>query len=56
MDVTFSDGGLFGTVGLHEELLGNVYMVTVIPEPAAIALAGLGAALLLGRRFLKRKS
>ena len=55
-DLTFSDGGLFGTVGLHEELLGNVYTVTVIPEPAAIVLAGFGAALLLGWRFPKHKS
>jgi hypothetical protein len=57
MNVTFSDGGLFpfGTVNLHEELIGNIFAVTVIPEPASIALAGLGAALLLGWRCLHRK-
>jgi hypothetical protein len=51
MDVTFSDGGLYGVDHMHEELIGNLYMVTEIPEPAGIALAGVGAALLLGWRF-----
>jgi hypothetical protein len=55
MDVTFSDGGLFpaSPFNLHQELIANVFVVTV-PEPAAIALAGLGAVLLLGWR-LRRK-
>jgi hypothetical protein len=53
-DLTFSDGGLLpNTASGHEELIANVFVVTV-PEPATLALAGLGAALLLGWR-LRRK-
>ena len=53
-DLTFSDGGILrGLVNLHEELIGNIYMVTVIPEPATIALAAIGA-LLLGWRWRRR--
>jgi len=39
-DMTFSGGGLY--FGLHEELIGNLYMVTVIPEASTLALFGLG--------------
>ena len=47
----FSDGGLFPSAGIgHQEMIGNLFMVTV-PEPAAIALVGLGAAMLLGLRL-----
>jgi len=53
-DMTFSDGGLFGLGHLHEELIGNIYMVTEVPEPGICALLGFGAALLLSWR-LRRK-
>jgi hypothetical protein len=54
-DLTFSDGGILpGRVNLHEELIGNISMVTVIPEPATIALAAV-VALLLGRRCQRSK-
>ncbi len=47
-NLIFSDGGILsGPVNLHEELIGNIYMVTVIPEPSSEALLALGAALLL---------
>lgn len=39
--VTFSDGGLIG-IGLHEEILDNITVVT-IPEPGMVGLFGLGA-------------
>ena len=56
MDITFSDGGLFPSPGIgHQELIGNLYMVMQVPEPAAIAWAGLGAALLLGWRLHKKR-
>ena len=47
--MTFSDGGL-AQLGDHEELIGNLYMVLEIPEPAGVALLALGAAALLWRR------
>ena len=56
MDLTFSDGGLFHpepSVSLHEEMIGNLYMVLEVPAPAAITLAAFGAALLLGWRWRK---
>jgi len=56
MNVTFSDGGLFPSnpFNLHEELIANVFVVTV-PEPGGIAFAGLAAALLLGWRFVRAR-
>ena len=54
MDVTFSDGGLFGVDHMHEELIWNIIVVTV-PEPFPLAFLGLGgfvfAASRLHRRF-----
>jgi hypothetical protein len=53
-DVMFSDGGLFGFGNLHEELIGNIIVVTV-PEPSTLVFFGLGGFLftahLLHRRF-----
>ncbi len=50
--VIFSDGGAFGypPTNLHEELIGNLYMVLEVPEPASLGLLVLGAACLLFRR------
>ncbi len=42
--LTFSDGGLIG-IGLHEEILDNITVVT-IPEPGMVGLFGLGALVL----------
>lgn len=53
-NLTFSDGGLFPSPNIgHQELIGNVYVVT-IPEPATLGLFSLGA-LVLGWRFLWRR-
>ncbi|MCW5553117.1 MAG: PEP-CTERM sorting domain-containing protein [Verrucomicrobiae bacterium] len=49
MAMTFSDGGLFGFGNLHEELIGNIVVVTV-PEPGALSLLAVGA-LLFGWRL-----
>lgn len=51
MALTFSDGGLFGFGNLHEELIGNIVVVTV-PEPGVFGLFALGG-LLLGWRLRK---
>lgn len=48
MALTFSDGGLFGFGNLHEELIGNIVVVTV-PEPSTLALLALGGLLLVAR-------
>jgi hypothetical protein len=57
MDVTFSDGGLFGVDHLHEELIGNIITVTV-PEASTLVFLGMGgfffAAHLLHRRVRPR--
>ena len=51
MDMIFSDGGLFPSPFIgHQEMIANLYIVAV-PEPSAVALAGFGAALLLGWRL-----
>ncbi len=50
--LTFSDGGLFGFGNLHEELIGNIVVVTV-PEPRVLGLFALGA-MLFGRTLLRR--
>lgn len=50
--LTFSDGGLIG-IGLHEEILDNITVVTV-PEPSVFALFALGA-LFLGCRIHKTR-
>jgi hypothetical protein len=55
-DMTFSDGGLLSPFNFHEELLGNVTVVTV-PESSSLALLGIGGVLLAGhwlRRFRKQ--
>jgi len=49
--LAFSDGGLIGIAGLHEEILDNITVVTV-PEPGVFALFALGA-LLLGWQLCK---
>jgi hypothetical protein len=41
IDLTFSDGGLFGFGNMHEELIGNIITVTV-PEASTLVLFGLG--------------
>jgi hypothetical protein len=46
-NLTYSDGGLFHpepSVSLHEELIGNIYMVSEIPEPHTFGTLVLGAA------------
>jgi hypothetical protein len=53
MDLTFSDGGLFGFGNLHEEFIGNIIVVTV-PEPFPSALFGMGG-LLIAARMLQRR-
>lgn len=62
-DITFSDGGVFPVgvdppVYLHQELLGNLYMVLEIPEPSSSVLLGFGAVLLAVhlRRRLRRRT
>ena len=54
MDMTFSDGGLFGIGHLHEEALRDIVTVTV-PEASTLALLALGGFLvtapLVYRRF-----
>jgi hypothetical protein len=54
IDMTFSDGGLLGSGHLHEELLGNIAMVTV-PEASSLAFlvwsGFLVTATLVHRRF-----
>ena len=52
MHMTFSDGGLFGFGNLHEELIGNIVVVTV-PEPRVLGLFALGA-MLFGCTLLRR--
>ena len=53
--LTFSDGGLFPNPNIgHQELIGNLYMVTV-PEPHTLGLLGLGALVLGWRVFKKRR-
>ncbi len=52
--LTFSDGGLFGFGNLHEELIGNIVVVTV-PEPGILGLFALGTLLLSWRLFRKRR-
>lgn len=52
MALTFSDGGLFGFGNLHEELIGNIVVVTV-PEPGVLGLFALGA-LFLGWQLRQR--
>ena len=51
--LTFSDGGLFPGVGLHQELIGNLFMVMEVPEPHTLGLFALGA-LLLGWRVHRK--
>ena len=55
MNVTFSDGGLFrpGPVPLHEELIGNIFVVTV-PEVSSLAFFCLGGFLLAAHLSHKR--
>ncbi len=53
-ELTFSDGGI-GPIGngfyAHEEQIGDIFTITQVPEPGALALFGLGAlALLWGAR------
>ena len=58
MDLTLSDGGLFHpapNISFHEELLGNVIVVTV-PEPSTLILAPIGGLLLGWRSSRKRFS
>jgi hypothetical protein len=54
MDMTFSDGGIYGLDHLHEEQLANIIFVTV-PEASSLAFWGLGGlfvvAHLVHRRF-----
>jgi hypothetical protein len=54
MALTFSDGGLFGFGNLHEELIGNIVVVTV-PEPGVLGLFALGALFLGWRLSWRRK-
>lgn len=52
-DITFSDGGIFRIspgVNLHEEKIGNLYVVLEIPEPSGAVFLALGAAALFWRR------
>ncbi len=49
MDITFSDSARHPS-GLHEEMIGNLYMVLEVPEPAGITLLALGAAALFAWR------
>lgn len=51
-DLTFSDGGT--AFGYHEELIRDIHMVTVIPEPGSLALLGLGTAV-FGYRAARRQ-
>jgi len=52
-NLTFSDGGIFPNPNIgHQELIGNLYVVTV-PEPQTLGLFALGA-LLLGSRWCKK--
>jgi hypothetical protein len=53
MDMTFSDGGLYGLDHLHEELLGNIVMVTV-PEASTLALLGVGGLFVVAHLVLRR--
>ena len=41
---TYSDGGLFPGIGLHQEMIANLHVVTV-PEPHTFGLFALGALL-----------
>jgi hypothetical protein len=50
--LTFSDGGLIGAAGFHEEILDNITVMRV-PEPGVFALLALGA-LLLGWRWRRK--
>ena len=52
MDLPFSDGGIFmsGWYPLHEELIGNIYMVAQVPEPSSPMLLLLGLPLLVRRK------
>lgn len=51
--LTFSDGGLIGIAGYHEEILDNITVVSV-PEPGVCALLALGG-LLLGWRWGRKR-
>jgi hypothetical protein len=52
--LTYSDGGLFPGIGLHQEMIGNLFIVQV-PEPPTLGLFAFGA-LLLGWRWRKSRS
>jgi len=55
VDLTFSDGAIFMSGGypMHQEVIGNIYEVLLIPEPSELGLLALGG-LLLGGRFRRR--
>lgn len=59
-DITFSDGGVFPVgidppVYLHQELLGNLFMVLEIPEPSSSVLLLLGGGWLALQRHNRRQ-
>jgi len=54
-DLIFNDGGLVGATHLHEERIGNIFMVMEIPEPSTVALFGLGG-FLFAAHMLRRRT
>jgi hypothetical protein len=50
--LTYSDGGLFPPIGLHQEMIGNLFIVQV-PEPHTLGMLALGASL-LGWRWRRK--
>lgn len=57
MSLTFSDGAQFVSGGFHfhGELLKDIYMVAMVPEPGAVSLFAIGWAVLFVRRRLRMR-